>query len=154
MKKIIVKSIGNIILFLLFGLAFLFPFSEMQSNRNIGFSATLSIYSILLAVYLMIYPILHYVLWKRLKWSKANASELAFSDEREKVIVAEATKTSYTILIGGLIAAIAIIGGAKLFSLFTHKNISIYFISILLITLLLIISTISYCVKWCLEYRR
>ena len=120
MKKIIVKSIGNIILFLLFGLAFLFPFSEMQSNRNIGFSATLSIYSILLAVYLMIYPILHYVLWKRLKWSKANASELAFSDEREKVIVAEATKTSYTILIGGLIAAIAIIGGAKLFSLFTQ----------------------------------
>ncbi len=154
MKKIIIKSASNIILFLLFGLAFLFPFSKIQSFENAGFSATISIYPIMLAVYLIIYPVLNYVLWKRLKWSGTDASELAFSDEREKVIVAEATKISYIILIGGLIMSMAIIGGVKLFSLFTHEDINIYFISISLIAILLIVSTISYCVKWCLEYRK
>jgi hypothetical protein len=154
MKKIIIKSAGNIILFLLFGLTFLFPFTEIQPIQNLGFSATISIFPILLAVYFIIYPILYYVFWKRLKWSKTDVSELAFSDEREKVIVAEATKISYIILSGGSILVIAIIGGLKLFSLFTHENISMYFISILLITLLLVISTFSYCIKWCLEYRK
>lgn len=152
MKKIVIKSVGNIILFSLFGLAFLFPFSEIGVIENVGFRTTISIYPIMLAAYLIIYPILYYILRKRLMWSKKDVSELAFSDEREKVIVAEATKTSYITLIGGLIVGIAIIGGVKLFSLFTHEDISIYFISILLMTILLVVSTVSYCIKWCLEY--
>ncbi|QIB68896.1 hypothetical protein Ami103574_05980 [Aminipila butyrica] len=154
MEKIIIKSTGNILLFLLFGLAFLFPFSELQSIQDAGFRATVSIYPILLAGYLVIYPFLYLVISKKQKWSRRDLSELAFSDEREKVIVAEATKTSYLVLMGGLILAMAIIGGIKLFSLFTHKEISIYFISILLITILLIMSTISYCITWCFEYRK
>ena len=95
--------------------------------ENRGQVTTISIYPILLAVYLIIYPILYNILWERLKWSKKDVSELAFSDEREKVIVAEATNTSYIILIIGLIVGVAIIGGLKLFSLFTHQNINIFF---------------------------
>ncbi len=154
MKKIVIKSVGNLVLFSLFGLAFLFPFSEIQSVEHVGFSTTIAIYPVLLAAYLIICPALYYILRKKLTWSKNDISELAFSDEREKMIVAEATKTSYITLICGLIASIAIIGGVKLFSLFTHEDINIYFISILLMTILLVLSTISYCIKWCLEYRK
>ncbi len=154
MKKMIIKSTGNTILFLLFGLAFLFPFSEIQLIEDSGFSATVTIYPILFAIYMIIYPIVYYILWKKLKWNKKDVSELAFSDEREKVIVSEATKTSYIVLMGGSLISIAIIGGIKFFSLFTHEDISIYFISVLLLTMLLVISTFSYCIKWCLEYRK
>ncbi|WP_312443321.1 hypothetical protein [Lacrimispora sp.] len=154
MKKTIFISVGNTILFLLFGLAFLFPFSEIYQVENTGFSGTISIYPILLIIYLIIYPVVYYTIGKKLKWNKKDNSELSFSDEREKVIVSEAAKTSYKILVGGLIIIIAIIGGVRFFSLFTHENISIYFVSVLLLTILLVISTVFYCIKWCLEYRR
>jgi uncharacterized membrane protein len=154
MKKTIFISVGNIILFLLFGLTFLFPFSEIYQIETTGFRGTFTIYPILLVIYLIIYPVVYYITGKKLKWNKKDNSELSFSDEREKVIVSEAAKTSYKILVGGLIVIIAIIGGVKFFSLFTHENISIYFVSVLLLTILLVVSTVFYCIKWCLEYRR
>jgi hypothetical protein len=107
-----------------------------------------------LIIYLIIYPVVYYTIGKILKWNKKDNSELSYSDEREKVIVSEAAKTSYKILVGGLIIIIAIIGGVRFFSLFTHENISIYFVSVLLLTILLVISTVLYCIKWCMEYRR
>ncbi|MDR1770963.1 MAG: hypothetical protein LBS02_10030 [Hungatella sp.] len=154
MKKTIFISVGNIILFLLFGLTFLFPFSEIYQIEITGFRGTFTIYPILLVIYLIIYPVVYYITGKKLKWNKKDNSELSFSDEREKVIVSEAAKTSYKILVGGLIVIIAIIGGVEFFALFTHENISIYFVSVLLLTILLVVSTVFYCIKWCLEYRR
>jgi fatty acid desaturase len=154
MKKTIFISISNTILFLLFGLTLLFPFSEIHQIGTAGFSGTITIYPMLLAIYLIIYPVVYFTIGKKLKWSIKDNSELKFSDEREKVIVSEAAKTSYKILVGGLIAIIAIIGGVKFFSLFTHETISIYFVSVLLITILLVLSTVIYCIKWCLEYRK
>jgi len=154
MRKIIIISAGNTMLFLLFGLTFLFPFSEVHQIESTGFSGTITIYPILLIIYLIIYPVAYYVIGKILKWDEKDNSELTFSDEREKVIVSEAAKTSYKVLMGGLIVIIAIIGGVRFFSLFTHENISIYFTSVLLLTMLLVISTVLYCIKWCLEYRK
>ena len=154
MKKTIFISAGNTILFVLFGLAFLFPFSKIHQIQGTGFSGTITIYPILLFIYLIIYPVVYSVLRKTLKWGKKDNSELVFSDEREKVIVSEAAKTSYKVLVGGLIVIIAIIGGVRFFSLFTHEEISIYFTSVLLLTMLLVISTVSYCIKWCLEYHK
>lgn len=40
---------------------------------------------------------------------------LRFSDEREKAIVGEATTTAYKVLIGGLIAIVASLGGIRFF---------------------------------------
>ncbi|WP_349948188.1 hypothetical protein ABFV83_06960 [Lacrimispora sp. BS-2] len=154
MKKTIFISVGNIILFLLFGLTFLFPFSEIYQIETMGFRGTFTVYPILLVIYLIIYPVVYHITGKKLKWNKKDNSELSYSDEREKVIVSEAAKTSYKILIGGLIVIIAIIGGVRFFSLFTHEYISIYFVSVLLLTILLVVSTAFYCIKWCLEYRR
>lgn len=154
MKKTIFISIANAILFLLFGLAFLFPFSEINQTGTAGFKGTITIYPILLIIYMIIYPIVYYILRKTFKWNKKDNSELTFLDEREKMIVYKAAKTAYKILIGGLIVIIAIIGGVKFFSLFTHENISIYIVSVSLLTILLVLSSISYCIKWCIEYRK
>ena len=154
MSKIIIKSTGNIILFLLFGLAFLFPASEFRQTGEIGFGASPTIFPLLLVLYLVAYPIVYHILQKALRWDKKDNSELTFSDEREKMIVAEATKVSYVILTGGLLFSIAAIGGVRLFSLFIHQDISIYFTGVLLLTAVLIISSLAYCIKWCVEYRK
>lgn len=154
MKKTIIISACNSILFILFGLTFLFPFSEVNQIKNTGFSGTFTIFPILLVIYIILYPAAFYAARKIFKMDKKDNSELTFSDEREKIIVSESAKASYKILVGGLISMIAIIGGIKFFSLFTHENINIYFMSILLMTILLVLSSITYCIKWCLEYRK
>jgi len=79
-------------------------------------------------------------------------SELDFSDEREKIIVAESTKTAYIALIGGLIVSVAAIGGINLFSLSMNIEIDIYFAAVSLLVILLDIATICYGVRWVSEY--
>lgn len=153
MKKTVFQCIGNVILFTLIGLAFLFPFSEI-TQMEMGFQGSITIFPVLLIAYLIAYPIIHYIFAKKYRWGKNANSELAYSDEREKTIVAESTKTAYMVLIGGLIITIAVIGGLKFFSLSTGMNVSIYLVSIALLTALLDIATISYCAKWCREYRK
>lgn len=154
MKKTIFICTGNSILFLLWGLAFLFPFSKIQPLAGTGFTAKITIFPVLLIAYLIFYPTLLYIAKKRYAWGKKEDSELAFADEREKIIVEEAAKTAYKTLIGGIIACIAILGAVQFFSLFTQKAISLYFTSILLLTILLIIATIAYCLQWCIGYRK
>lgn len=153
MKKIIFQCVSNTILFTLFGLAFLFPFSNISQTEN-GFSGSITVFPLLLGAYLLIYPVIYYVLAKMYKWNKKDNSELAFSDEREKVIMSEAAKTAYKVLIGGLIAIMASIGGLKFFSMSMNVDISIYLASIALLTILLVVATVTYCVIWCLEYRK
>ena len=153
MKRTVFQCIGNILLFTLLGLAFLFPFSEIIPMET-GFQGSVSIFPFLLIAYLIAYPIIHYVTRKKCHWEKSADSELAYSDEREKIIVAESTKIAYQVLVSGLIFAIAAIGGVKLFSLSTGVDISIYLTSIALLTLLLDVTTISYCIKWCKEYKK
>lgn len=154
MRKIIFHSAGNTILFLLFGLAFLFPFAEIQQSGTTGFSGKMTVFPLLLLGYFIIYPIVNYIFNRVLKLDKRDHSELSFSDEREKVIVAEAAKVAYKILIGGLLITVAALGGIRTFSLFTREEISIYFVSVLLIMVLLIVTTIAYCITWCLAYRK
>jgi len=147
MKKTIIQCSGNVLLFTLMGLAFMFPFSEV-TQMEMGFQGSVTIFPFLLIAYLIVYPIVHY------HWGKSADSELAYSDEREKIIVSESTKIAYKVLIGGLIITIAAIGGVKFFSLSTGMDISTYVSSIALLTALLDIATISYCAKWCWEYKK
>ena len=153
MKKTVFQCIGNVLLFTLMGLAFMFPFSEV-TQMEMGFQGSITIFPFLLIAYLIVYPIVHYILVKKYHWGKSANSELAYSDEREKIIVSESTKIAYRVLIGGLIITIAAIGGIKFFSLSTGMDISTYSTSIALLTVLLDIATISYCVKWCREYKK
>ena len=151
MKKTVFQCAGNVVLFTLIGLAFLFPFSEI-TQMEMGFQGNVTIFPFLLIAYLIAYPIIHYIFTKKYHWGKIDNSELTYSDEREKIIVAESTKIAYLMLVGGLIITIAVI--LKFFSLSTGMNISTYSVSIALLTVLLDIATISYCVKWCREYKK
>lgn len=153
MRKIIFNCVGNILLFTLLGLAFANPFSSI-SQTEYGFSANITVFPFLLGIYMIAYPIIYFIVKRKFEWSKDVNSEMAYSDERERVIVGEASKTAYQVLVGGLITIIAAIGGIRFFSLFTNQDISIYAASILLLTMLLVITTISYCIRWCLEYKK
>lgn len=154
MKRIIVISIGNIVLLLLLCLALLFPFSSLQQAGETGFAATLTIFPFLFIAYLMLYPIALYFSKKLFRWNTREDSEFSFSDEREKTITMGAATTTYKVLFSGVLVSVATLGTVKFFALFSHIEISIYFVSVLLLTALLIISTASYCIKWCLEYRK
>jgi len=154
MKKTIFVCVGNAILFLLFGLTFLFPASNIQLNGEAGFSGNLTIFPIILISFLIIYPIIFFVLRKIFKWNKKDASELNFSDERESLIVSKATITTYKVLTGGVQMCIGAIATVRFFALFTHSETNVYFISILSLTMLLVVSSITYCVKWCAEYKK
>lgn len=153
MKKTVILCIGNALLFIFFGLAFLFPFSEVTLLEP-GLSVRLTVFPFLLVAYLIVYPIVYHILAKKYRWGKKFDSELSYADEREKNIVAEATKVSYIVLITGLLLTIAAGGGLQLFALFTGKAFSGYFISVALLTAVLVAATISYCVTWCLAYNK
>jgi hypothetical protein len=135
------------------GLAFLFPVSDVVITEN-GIGGSLTIFPFLMIAVPIVYLIAYFILAKKYHWGKADNSELAYSDEREKIIVAQSTKVAYKVLIGGLIFVVAAIGGINFFSIFTSMGISIYMVAIALITLLLNIAMISYCVKWCMEYKK
>jgi len=153
MRKTMIQCVGNVILFTLLGLAFIFPTSEV-TKIEMGLSANLTIFPVLLVTYLIAYPVIYYIISKKYQWGKRDISELTYTDEREKIIVAESTKTAYKVLVGGLLIIIAVIGGVNFLSLFTGIATNLYSISITLLTLLLNIAMISYCVKWCLEYKK
>jgi len=154
MKKTVFLCIGNVLLFILMGLAFLYPVSDLKLLGEAGFTAKVTIFPILLLAYLFLYPAAGYIFMKVCKAERRDHSELACSDEREKVIVSEAAKTSYRVMTGGMIGCIAVIGGVRFFSIYTHHEISIYFVSVLLLTVLLTVSMVSYCVRWVLEYQK
>jgi len=157
MKRTITACVGNLILFTLSGLAFAFPASEltrMEAPHFVGLEVNITIFPILFIAYLIAYPIIYYVFAKKLPWGKRTYSELLYSDEREKVIVAESTKVAYKALITGLFSAIAILFGIRYLSLLADVMINMYVVSILLLAALLNVAMISYCVKWCLEYRK
>ena len=153
MKKTVFQCAGNLLLFTLMGLSFLFPFSEVIRTES-GFQGSVSVFPFLFMIYLVVYPIICFIISKKYPWGKSADSELTYSDEREKIIVAESTKIAYQVLVGGLMFAIVAIGGVKLFSLSTGVTISTYLTSIALLTVLLDIATISYCTKWCQEYKK
>jgi hypothetical protein len=154
MRKTVFLCVANALLFVLVGLAFLYPASEViQSQTPPGLEFRPTIFPLLLAVYLVVYPATCFILAKKYRWRKQADSELTYADEREKTIVAESTKVAYKVLIGGLIVIIPTIGGVRFFSLFSGMDLGIYPTSIALLAALLVVATISYCVKWCLEYR-
>ena len=164
MRKTIFLCVGNVLLFSLLGLAFLFPFSEFAqighsafnefTQIEYGLQFRLSVFPFLLIVYLIAYPVLSHILAKKYRWRKGAASELSYEDERENMIVAAAAKAAYQALIGGLLVLIAAIGGVRFFSLFSGVEISMYAVAIALLTALLNIATVVYCATWCREYRR
>lgn len=159
MMRTMTVCLGNLVLFILMGLAFLFPCSEytlVESGFGITFKPT--VFPLLLLAYLVVYPIVYAVLSRRFRWSgrfgRQLVSELSFSDERERAIVGEASKASYLVLVGGLIAIIPLLGGVKLMSDFSRAGIDMYAVAVAALTALLAIATVTYGVRWYCGYRK
>jgi hypothetical protein len=155
MKKVITACIGNSILIILLALALIHPFSDVQNNEN-GVEVTFSIYVLIFVIYSIIFCILSVIVFKNNKKQFLKYSEFTFEDEREKIIVADATKFAYIVSICFLmismvmLAVMKAISSTKMF----HVEINIYSLSISLITMTICLAFITYCIRWCIEYKK
>ena len=138
MKKTIILCTGNFILFVLFGLAFLYPARQVRQLHP-GISAGVG-------------PIPILLLAKKCHWGKNSGTELSALDEREQQVVAQATKAAYQVLIGGILAVIAAIGGLRFFALFTDMQLDLYRWAVALLCALLAVATVVYAAVWCKAY--
>ncbi len=155
MKKVIFECTGNSILFILVGLMLIHPFSDYQNSVNEFYFKT-GIFPAIFFFYLIIFIGMRFLIYKNGMKSLYKESELTFSDEREKIIVAESTKISYQVLVGGLLVTMTLLAGIRFFSLtfLQSMEINMYAASIGLVTLNLVFAMISYCVKWCVDYKK
>lgn len=151
MKKTIILCTGNFILFLLIGLAFLYPAQQVQPLHP-GVSAQVGLMPVLLLAYLLVFPVVYHLLAKKYHWGKNTGTELAAQDEREQQVVAQATKAAYQVLIGGILFIIASLGGLRFFALFTDMQLDFYRWAVALLCALLAVATAVYTAVWCKAY--
>lgn len=151
MKKTIILCTGNFILFLLIGLAFLYPAQQVQPLHP-GVSAQVGLMPVLLLAYLLVFPVVYHLLAKKYHWGKNTGTELAAQDEREQQVVAQATKAAYQVLIGGILFIIAALGGLRFFALFTDMQLDFYRWAVALLCALLAVATAVYTAVWCKAY--
>ncbi len=95
MKKVVFESVGNVLLFVLMGLAFMFPFSRYEGGATAdGFSLSVHLSPLMavFVVFLVLYPIARAVFVRRsgLHASTRDNLELAADDERELQITGRA----------------------------------------------------------------
>jgi len=154
MKRVIFECIGNSILFVLAGMMLIHPFSEFQNTDEKFYFAT-GIFPLIFVLYLIVFGLVRLVVYKKSK-KPFKDSELSFSDEREKIIVAESTKLAYQVIITSLLVIMAVLAGIRFFSLTILQNmgIDLYSVSIALITVTLVFAMLAYGIKWCVEYRK
>lgn len=84
MKKMLIKCFTNIVLFILFGLSFAFPFKQFEVISDYGLEVTFSIFPILLLGYIVLYLIIYSLLKTMKIIPESDTSELYYEDEQEK----------------------------------------------------------------------
>ena len=157
MSRTLFRCANNVILFTLFGLALLFPSLETVNNETeISLTVSLSFFALLLIIWMLINLILSIILKKKFNWAKDPLSELSTRDERENTITAASTRTAYYVLIAGLMAIMGLFALLQTTVLFFEDRDIRFFYSaaIILLTALLDIAAVAYCVRWCWEYRK
>ena len=157
MKKVVFESVGNVLLFVLMGLAFMFPFSRYEGGATAdGFSLSVHL-SPLMAVFLVLYPIARAVFVRRsgLHASTRDNLELAADDERELQITGRALRTAYRVLMTCLIVGLGVLAAAQFLSAtFLGDAVAVYRTAVGIIAATLVAASASYCIRWCLEYRK
>ena len=114
MKKVVFESVGNVLLFVLMGLAFMFPFSRYEGGATAdGFSLSVHLSPLMavFVVFLVLYPIARAVFVRRsgLHASTRDNLELAADDERELQITGRALRTAYRVLMTCLIVGLGVL---------------------------------------------
>ena len=121
MKKVVFESVGNVLLFVLMGLAFMFPFSRYEGGATTdGFSLSVHLSPLMavFVVFLVLYPIARAVFVRRsgLHASTRDNLELAADDERELQITGRALRTAYRVLMTCLIVGLGVLAAAQFLS--------------------------------------
>jgi len=95
-KKVIFDCIGNSVLFILAGLMLIRPFSDYRHTQDELF-VVVGIMPFIFVAYLAAFIVIRFLIFKNEKRPENSAlgSELAYADEREKIIAAESAKTAY-----------------------------------------------------------
>lgn len=155
MKKVIFECVGSSVIMALMGLMLLNPFSSFREFEY-GFELSIGPVAAIFAVSAALFIILKFVFMRGESSSIFRQSELDYSDEREKTIVAESAKTAYIALMLCQIISAGVIALTKVFSLdfFRGINLDIYSVCVVLLTLNMIIGLMSYCVKYCVQYKK
>ena len=137
MKKVVFESVGNVLLFVLMGLAFMFPFSRYEGGATAdGFSLSVHLSPLMavFVVFLVLYPI---------------------DDERELQITGRALRTAYRVLMTCLIVGLGVLAAAQFLSAtFLGDAVAVYRTAVGIIAATLVAASASYCIRWCLEYRK
>ena len=160
MKKVVFESVGNTLLFTLMGLAFMFPFSRYEGGvaaDGFSLSVHLSPFLAVFEAFLVLYPIARAVFVRRsgLDASTRDNLELAADDERELQITGRALRTAYRVLMTCLIMGLGVLAAAQFLSAtFLGDATAVYRTAVGIIAATLVAASVSYCIRWCLEYRR
>ena len=160
MKKVVFESVGNVLLFVLMGLAFMFPFSRYEGGATAdGFSLSVHLSPLMavFVVFLVLYPIARAVFVRRsgLHASTRDNLELAADDERELQITGRALRTAYRVLMTCLIVGLGVLAAAQFLSAtFLGAAVAVYRTAVGIIAATLVAASASYCIRWCLEYRK
>lgn len=160
MKKVVFESVGNVLLFVLMGLAFMFPFSRYEGGATAdGFSLSVHLSPLMavFVVFLVLYPIARAVFVRRsgLHASTRDNLELAADDERELQITGRALRTAYRVLMTCLILGLGALAAAQFLSAtFLGDAVVVYRTAVGIIAATLVVASASYCIRWCLEYRK
>ena len=81
--------------------------------------------------------------------------ELAAHDERELQITGRALRTAYRVLMTCLIVGLGVLAAAQFLSAtFLGDATAVYRTAVAIIAATLVAASVSYCIRWCLEYRR
>ena len=151
MKKVVFESVGNVLLFVLMGLAFMFPFSRYEGGATAdGFSLSVHLSPLMavFVVFLVLYP-------SGLHASTRDNLELAADDERELQITGRALRTAYRVLMTCLIVGLGVLAAAQFLSAtFLGDAVAVYRTAVGIIAATLVAASASYCIRWCLEYRK
>ena len=157
MKKVVFESVGNTLLFALMGLAFMFPFSRYEGGvaaDGFSLSVHLSPFLAVFVAFLVLYPIV-FVRRSGLDASTRDNLELAADDERELQITGRALRTAYRVLMTCLIMGLGVLAAAQFLSAtFLGDATAVYRTAVGIIAATLVAASVSYCIRWCLEYRR
>jgi len=145
MRKVIFESVAGIVVIIATGATFIIL---ATASREICLIAVLAYLAIA-----VLYFVARFVFLKKNKSLATyfETIELAKDDEREVQITGKALRTAYHSAIYGLVIAM---GSLLFIEAFTSQSGVMYIAAILLISLVLLVITISYCIRWVVEYKK
>jgi|GEM_PF-1135867 len=157
MKRVIFECAGNCIGFILLGLIMVEQFVFRRVNEfGVQILFQVNAIHIILFVFTIVFLAIRFFGFRRKKRPMLEVSELAYADEREKAIVAEATKKAYIAAMVCLVLSLGAMAWTRIGGMLVLQrfDIDMYVVGVTLIVVTIVVIMVTYCVTWCREYRK